>query len=65
MSPQPRCLIDRSRPCGGCVASGPADCPYGYLLADEVALHRRFGHPDPQTIHAAPVTGPAGPAAQA
>jgi ferredoxin len=51
MSAQPRCLIDRSRPCGGCVASCPADCPYGYLLADEETLHRRFGHPDPKADH--------------
>jgi len=34
--PTPRCLLDRSRPCGGCVAVGPHECPYAYLLGDEV-----------------------------
>jgi hypothetical protein len=45
MSPQPRCLIDPSRPCGACIASSPAECPYAYLLADETTLQRRYGHP--------------------
>lgn len=39
--PAPRCLLDRSRPCGGCVAASPAECPYGYLLADDATLERR------------------------
>lgn len=34
MTPTPRCLLDRERPCGGCVASSPADCPYTFLLQD-------------------------------
>jgi predicted Fe-S protein YdhL (DUF1289 family) len=37
MAPTPRCVIDRSRPCGGCLASGPDECPYAYLVADERA----------------------------
>ena len=47
MSPTPRCLIDPTRPCGACIAPSPAECPYAYLLADEQALHRRYGHPAP------------------
>jgi hypothetical protein len=48
MAAVPLCLLDRSRPCGGCVASGPADCPYAYLLADDETLERRSGqHSDP------------------
>ncbi|MHB1612917.1 MAG: hypothetical protein ACYCXA_12465 [Actinomycetes bacterium] len=27
-------MIDRTRPCGQCVASGPDECPYAYLLDD-------------------------------
>ena len=49
MAPQPRCLIDRSRPCGGCVAPSPAECPYAYLLADDDALARRYGRPVPES----------------
>lgn len=37
MAPTPRCVIDRSRPCGGCLAPGPDECPYAYLVADERA----------------------------
>jgi hypothetical protein len=36
-----RCLLDRSRPCGGCVAADPVQCPYAYLLADLYTLRRR------------------------
>lgn len=35
MAATPKCLIDRARPCGGCVADSPATCPYAYLLADD------------------------------
>ncbi len=30
--PVPRCILDRERPCMGCVADSPAECPYPYLL---------------------------------
>ncbi len=44
MRPEPRCVIDRSRPCGGCIAAGPQECPYAYLLdADELASIARAG----------------------
>ncbi len=26
------CVIDPSHPCGQCIAPGPAECPYVYLL---------------------------------
>jgi hypothetical protein len=29
---EPRCVIDRSRACGGCIAPNPRECPYAYLL---------------------------------
>lgn len=33
-----KCIIDRSRPCGACVAPSPQECPYLYLLdPDELA----------------------------
>jgi AhpD family alkylhydroperoxidase len=32
MRPAPKCVIDRSRPCGACIAPGPQQCPYAYLL---------------------------------
>ncbi len=35
MRPEPKCVIDRSRPCGSCVAVGPEECPYAYLLDPE------------------------------
>jgi hypothetical protein len=41
MAPTPKCIIDRSRPCGGCVADSPATCPYVYLLADGPAVDLR------------------------
>ena len=34
MKPDPKCTIDRARPCRGCIAASPADCPYPYLLGD-------------------------------
>lgn len=37
MRPDPRCIIDRARPCRGCIASSPIDCPYPYLLAESDA----------------------------
>ena len=30
--PEPKCVIDRSRACGACVAPGPSQCPYAHLL---------------------------------
>ena len=57
MPPTPRCLIDPTRPCGGCIAPSPAECPYAYLLADEETLARRYGHPAPADRRA---DGPAG-----
>jgi hypothetical protein len=30
--PDPRCIIDRDRPCRGCIAASPRECPYPYLL---------------------------------
>lgn len=30
--PDARCVIDRSRGCGQCIAPSPAECPYTYLL---------------------------------
>lgn len=41
MAPTPKCLLDHSRPCGGCVAASPQECPYGYLLADDETLRAR------------------------
>ncbi|MBM2616292.1 hypothetical protein JIG36_12065 [Actinoplanes sp. LDG1-06] len=33
------CVIDPSRPCGACLAAGPWQCPYLYLLdPSELAL---------------------------
>ena len=60
MPATPRCLIDPARPCGGCIAPSPAECPYAYLLADEQTLHRRYGHPAPEGTQAdrPPDTGP-------
>jgi hypothetical protein len=38
MRAEPRCVIDRSRSCGSCIAASPRLCPYAYLLdADELA----------------------------
>ncbi|MBG0817552.1 hypothetical protein [Planomonospora sp. ID82291] len=39
MKPDLKCVMDSSRPCGGCSASGPSECPYAYLLG--------AGEPDP------------------
>jgi hypothetical protein len=36
-TPTPKCVLDRSRPCNSCVADGPADCPYPYLLGESRA----------------------------
>jgi hypothetical protein len=33
--PDPRCVIDRSRPCNACVAANPQECPYPFLLGDD------------------------------
>lgn len=30
--PTPKCILDRSRACNGCVADSPATCPYPYIL---------------------------------
>lgn len=30
--PDARCVIDRTRGCGQCIAPSPAECPYVYLL---------------------------------
>ena len=38
VTPTPKCIIDRSRPCGGCVADSPAVCPYVYLLRQSDAM---------------------------
>lgn len=59
MPPPPRCLIDPGRPCGGCIAPSPAECPYAYLLADDDTLRRRYGHPraadvDDEWVNAGP-----------
>lgn len=35
MRPEPKCVIDRTRLCGACVAPSPRDCPYVYLLDPE------------------------------
>jgi hypothetical protein len=61
VSPTPRCLIDPTRPCGGCIAPSPAECKYAYLLADEQTLHRRYGHPAPEDRQADRPTDPASP----
>jgi hypothetical protein len=29
------CVVDPSRPCGGCSAPGPRQCPYLFLLDPE------------------------------
>ena len=34
MIPDPPCLLDGQRPCGGCAAPTQAQCPYAYLLQD-------------------------------
>ncbi len=34
VKPEPRCVLDRARPCRGCIATSPVDCPYRYLLDD-------------------------------
>lgn len=47
MRPDARCVIDRSRPCGACIAPNPRECPYAYLLdADERAAVVRAARPD-------------------
>lgn len=35
MRPAPKCVIDRSRACGGCLAPSPQECPYAFLLDPE------------------------------
>lgn len=55
MRPDPRCIIDRARPCRGCIASSPIDCPYPYLLAepdadDDPDLDLDLGDPDPVAV---------------
>lgn len=35
MRPAPKCVIDRSRACGGCIAPSPQECPYAFLLDAE------------------------------
>jgi hypothetical protein len=35
MSPTPKCVLDRSRPCTACIAPEPRSCPYPYLLAEQ------------------------------
>jgi hypothetical protein len=47
MRPAPKCLIDRTRPCGACIAPSPQECPYAYLL-------------DPDELAAVAAAGPAG-----
>ncbi|GAA3339048.1 hypothetical protein GCM10020358_21390 [Amorphoplanes nipponensis] len=38
MRPELKCVVDPSRPCGACLAPGPRQCPYPYLLdPDEFA----------------------------
>jgi hypothetical protein len=38
MRADPKCVIDRSRVCGACIAPSPRECPYAYLLdSDELA----------------------------
>lgn len=38
MYPPAKCVVDWTRPCGACVAPGPQECPYAYLLdPDELA----------------------------
>jgi hypothetical protein len=38
MRADPKCVIDRSRACGACIAPSPRECPYAYLLdPDELA----------------------------
>ncbi|MFC4060601.1 hypothetical protein ACFOWE_20045 [Planomonospora corallina] len=39
MQSDPKCVLDQSRPCGGCSAAGPHECPYAYLVEP--------GEPDP------------------
>jgi hypothetical protein len=44
MRPDPKCVIDRSRPCGSCIAASPRECPYAYLLdAAELAAVASVG----------------------
>jgi hypothetical protein len=48
--PTPRCVIDRAKPCLGCIAANPRECPYPYLLAEDpppdagLAVLRRGEH---------------------
>ena len=58
MRPEPRCVIDRSRPCGGCVAPSPRECPYAYLLdPDEMSEVVRAGR-EAATRTASDAAGP-------
>ena len=43
--PTPRCVIDRAKPCLGCIAPNPQECPYPYLLAEDPAPAVRLGAP--------------------
>lgn len=35
MRPEWNCVVDWTRPCRGCSAPGPHQCPYAYLLDPE------------------------------
>jgi hypothetical protein len=56
MSPTPKCVLDRSRPCTSCIAPDPQSCPYPYLLADQSAEAQAPQAPAPGATAAAATT---------
>lgn len=49
MRPPPKCIIDRSRPCGACIAPSPQECPYAFLLEPEELA--AIARPETRTGH--------------